>query len=62
MIIGTSMNVYPAAGLINYAPEGTPVFLIDPNEVNVTGVPGIRVIAKKAGEGVDELISILKDD
>ena len=35
LVIGTSMNVYPAAGLINYLTAGTPVFLIDPNEVAI---------------------------
>ena len=60
-IIGTSMNVYPAAGLINYVPQETPIYLIDPNEVAVAGYSGIRVIRKKATEGVDELINILAD-
>jgi len=59
VIIGTSMNVYPAAGLINYAPPSAPVYLIDPNEVTVVGSAGITVIMKGAGEGVDELIKIL---
>jgi NAD-dependent deacetylase len=50
-VIGTSLNVYPAAGLIHYAPDNIPVFLIDPNP------PGalpkwVNVIAKVAGEGV----------
>ena len=61
VIIGTSMNVYPAAGLINYVPESIPVYLIDPNEVSVTGYPGIKVIRKGAGEGVAELINELKN-
>lgn len=34
-IIGTSMNVYPAAGLIHYIPKSTPVYVIDPNPVEV---------------------------
>jgi NAD-dependent deacetylase len=59
-IIGTSMNVYPAAGLINYVPDSIPIYLIDPNEVAVAGYSGINVIQKKAGEGVDELIRTLK--
>jgi NAD-dependent deacetylase len=61
-IIGTSMNVYPAAGLINYVPDSIPIYLIDPNEVAVAGYSGINVIRKKAGEGVDELIRILKNE
>ena len=52
MIIGTSMNVYPAAGLINYVPEHAPIYIVDPNEVPVAGHPRVKVIQKKAGEGV----------
>ncbi len=62
VIIGTSMNVYPAAGLINYARRGTPVYLIDPNEVVVAGHSGITVIRKGASEGVDELIRMIRDE
>ena len=61
VIIGTSMNVYPAAGLINHVPEDSPIYIIDPNEVSVSGYSRIKVIRKKAGEGVDELITILKN-
>lgn len=61
VIIGTSMNVYPAAGLINYIRPGVPIYLIDPNEVLVAGHSGITVIRKGAAEGVDELIKILSD-
>ena len=54
-VIGTSLNVYPAAGLINYAQAGTPVFLIDPNPP--ASLPRrVQVIAKGAGDGVEELI------
>ena len=34
VIIGTSLNVYPAAGLLNYVRRGQPIYLIDPKEVN----------------------------
>jgi len=62
VIIGTSMNVYPAAGLIDFVPPEAPIYLIDPNEVSVSGYTGIHVIKKNAGEGVEELISILEND
>lgn len=62
VIIGTSMNVYPAAGLISYVSPSVAVYLIDPNEVTVAGSAGITVIRKGAGEGVDELINILKNE
>lgn len=62
VIIGTSMNVYPAAGLLNYVPRGVPVYLIDPKEVRVNSNRDIRVIQKGASEGMAELKSILLKD
>ena len=59
VIIGTSMNVYPAAGLINYVQGDTPIYIIDPNEVPVARHPRIRIIQKNAGEGVHELLKEL---
>lgn len=59
-VIGTSLNVYPAAGLVNFAPAGIPVFLIDPNPP--AHLPRhIRVISEKAGAGVDILCQKLQD-
>ena len=55
IIIGTSLNVYPAAGLLNYVPASVPVYLIDPNEVNVTR-RWVTVIRKGASEGMRTLI------
>lgn len=52
LIIGTSMNVYPAAGLINYVPEHAPIYIIDPNEVPVAGHPRVKVIQKNAVDGI----------
>ena len=60
VIIGTSLNVYPAAGLLNYAPAGCPVYLIDPNDVNVAPYRRLTFIKKGASEGMKELISILQ--
>lgn len=62
VIIGTSLNVYPAAGLIDFVPPSVPIYLIDPNKVSVSGYQDIRIIRKSAGEGVRELIRILKDE
>jgi len=53
LIIGTSLNVYPAAGLLNYVPSGVPVYLIDPNEVTVYS-SNVTVIKKGASEGMKE--------
>ena len=62
VIIGTSMNVYPAAGLINYVPGPAPIYVIDPNEVSIAGHPQIRVIQKNAGEGVQLLTKEIRNE
>ena len=59
VIIGTSLNVYPAAGLLNYVRRGQPIYLIDPKEVN-TYRNDIHFIKSGASEGVKELSKILK--
>ncbi|MCD4711323.1 MAG: NAD-dependent deacylase [Bacteroidales bacterium] len=61
VIIGTSMNVYPAAGLINYVPDTAPIYVIDPSEVAIAGHPGIRIIRKNAGEGVQLLMEEIRN-
>lgn len=54
LVIGTSLAVYPAAGLIDYAPMHCERYLIDPNAPPVSD--DFIVLRKKAGEGVPELI------
>jgi NAD-dependent deacetylase len=54
VVIGTSLNVYPAAGLIHYCQQGIPIFLIDPNSVNAS-VPNLNIIPEKATTGVEIL-------
>ena len=51
LIVGTSLNVYPAAGLISYVKRGTPIYLVDPKPVSVPHYLDVRIIAKKASEG-----------
>ncbi|MCD7899636.1 MAG: NAD-dependent deacylase [Bacteroides sp.] len=57
VIIGTSLNVYPAAGLLNYAPDHAEIYLIDPHEVQVSSSKTIEVIRKGASEGMAELLA-----
>ncbi|NOX46018.1 MAG: NAD-dependent deacylase [Chlorobi bacterium] len=59
IVIGTSMVVYPAAGLIGYAPHDIPKYYIDPKASHVGGISNLKVIQKKAGEGVPELVEEL---
>jgi len=60
IIIGTSLNVYPAAGLVHYVRPGVPIYLIDPNPVHA----GDRVqqIMKGASEGMKQLYETLMKD
>ena len=55
VIIGSSLNVYPAAGLVQYTRPGIPIFLIDPKEVRVPSNRNIQVIQDVASRGVAEL-------
>lgn len=59
VIIGTSMNVYPAAGLLNYVPRQAEVYLIDPKPVDTHSTRQIHVIPKGASEGVEQLKEML---
>jgi NAD-dependent deacetylase len=53
IVIGTSLNVYPAAGLIHYVRPGVPVYLIDPKPVSAGS--NVKQIMKGASEGMKEL-------
>ena len=59
VIIGTSLNVYPAAGLLNYVPAQVPVYLIDPNQVPIQSGRKVQVIQEGASEGIKKLKQIL---
>ena len=59
IIIGTSLNVYPAAGLLYYAKSDAELYLIDPADVNVPYGRQVQVIQKGASEGMRELCGIL---
>ena len=53
VIIGTSLNVYPAAGLVGYAARNASIYLIDPNEVSYSG-RNVTVIREKATIGIQK--------
>lgn len=52
IVIGSSLNVYPAAGLIAYAPENASLWLIDPNEVYISVNRHVEIIREPASKGV----------
>ena len=57
IIIGTSLNVYPAAGLVHYVRQGVPIYLIDPKPVSTAA--NVKQIMKGASEGMRELMKEL---
>lgn len=59
VVVGTSLAVYPAAGLVHYAPPGIPVFVIDPQVPRVNS-DHVDYITEKAGAGVKILKQKLK--
>lgn len=54
-VVGSSLVVYPAAGLVNYAPDNAPIFVVDPNEVSSPTYRQIDFIKEKAGTGMKKL-------
>ena len=57
VVIGTSMNVYPAAGLIHYVPRESPCWLVDPKAVAVSRA--VKIYQEKAGTGVKKVVDEL---
>lgn len=62
IVVGTSLVVYPAAGLMDYAPSNTPVFYIDPNAEKQAYRSHLTTIAEKAGLGLPKLAEQLIRD
>lgn len=58
VVIGTSLLVYPAAGLINYAPRAIPKYIVDKN-IPYSSLYNLTAIEKPATEGVGELFKLL---
>lgn len=56
IIVGTSMQVYPAAGLIDYAPEGIPIYVVDPNLPAVSSRSNLHLIAEPASSGLTKVV------
>ncbi|QOI98281.1 MAG: NAD-dependent deacylase [Flammeovirgaceae bacterium] len=55
LVVGTSLVVYPAAGLIHYVPYDTPKFVVDPKLPDVYGISKLTGIADKASSGMKKL-------
>ena len=61
LVVGTSLQVYPAAGLLHYAPAACPVFVIDPHQPEVSGRRGVQYVVEPASIGVPQVLGQLAD-
>ena len=59
LVIGTSMVVYPAAGLIGYVNKAVMKYYVDPNATSIAGTENLTIIHEKAGTGVPRLVNDL---
>jgi NAD-dependent deacetylase len=59
IVVGTSLQVYPAAGLLDYIADGVSKYVIDPNLPSVSSRPNLHLIQKKGSVGMDELVEKL---
>ena len=57
LVVGTSLQVYPAAGLLHYAPAGCPVYVIDPHQPEVSGRRGVQYVVEPASTGVPKVLT-----
>jgi NAD-dependent deacetylase len=55
LIVGTSLAVYPAAGLIDFIPRNSPVFVVDPNLPDIAQSPYVTMFAEKASTGMEKV-------
>jgi NAD-dependent protein deacetylase/lipoamidase len=55
LIVGTSMQVYPAAGLIDFAPTDIPKYIVDPNKPTTRNQPNLFFIEEKATTGMQKI-------
>lgn len=60
LIIGTSLVVYPAAGLVDYAVPSIPKFVVDKKIPSLQGIPNLTAIEKPATKGMEEAMPLLK--
>lgn len=59
IVVGTSLEVYPAASLIDYAPEHALKYLVDPSAKPMDHIPNMTVIREKAGTALPLLVEQL---
>jgi NAD-dependent deacetylase len=60
VVIGTSLAVYPAAGLVNYAPRSSPKYVLDRRIPQSSAIQHFTSIEKNAAAGIQDLVGLLK--
>ncbi len=61
VVIGTSLVVYPAAGLLHYVDPATPKFIVDKRIPSTSHMENLFLIEKPATEGIEELTKVLQN-
>lgn len=59
IVVGTSLVVYPAAGLIDFVGPETPKYIVDPNMPSLSQIQNLHLINKGGGEGLAEVMKLL---
>jgi len=59
MVVGTSLQVYPAAGLVNYAPTGCPIYVVDPHQPPLASRRNLHFVTEPASTGVHKVAAEL---
>ncbi len=62
IVIGTSLVVYPAAGLVHYTDFTVPKYVIDPNKPTISNMQNVEYITEKASVGVKQVVEKLMED
>jgi len=61
IVIGTSLVVYPAAGLVEYAPKKATVYVVDLNMPHIASRPNLVLIEEKATVGMERILKELME-
>ncbi|WP_161891045.1 SIR2 family NAD-dependent protein deacylase [Pontibacter russatus] len=61
LVVGTSLVVYPAAGLVDFVPDGVPIFVVDPNLPEMRRRPNLYSYEEKASTGMQKVAQVLRE-
>ncbi|MEL6671703.1 MAG: NAD-dependent deacylase [Bacteroidota bacterium] len=62
IVVGTSLVVYPAAGLVDFVPQHSPIFIVDPHKPPIQPQPNLEFIVESATVGVPQLVQRLLEE